>query len=78
MKSVFLNSIKSLPLIFILTVDAVYAMAHALHNIVEHYCGHMPYVLCDIKEHIPGGAELLKYIHNVSFIGQQGTKVNYV
>ncbi|CAD7094167.1 unnamed protein product [Hermetia illucens] len=58
-------------------VDAVYAMAHALHNIVEHYCGHMPYVLCDIKEHIPGGAELLKYIHNVSFIGQQGTKVRF-
>ncbi|XP_075430813.1 metabotropic glutamate receptor 7 [Ascaphus truei] len=54
-------------------VDAVYATAHALHNMNKDLCPDSP-GLCPEMEHA-GGKKLLKYIRNVSFNGSAGTPV---
>ncbi|KAG1661166.1 Metabotropic glutamate receptor 6 [Nymphon striatum] len=51
-------------------VDAVYAMAFALHKLIDDYCGAETWAsgkLCKILEPAPPGDLLLKYIHNISF-----------
>lgn len=58
------------------TVDAVYALAHALHNMYAERCGSIPFSECESMHPAPLGTDLLKYIHNVSFYGRQNTKVN--
>ncbi|XP_069990587.1 metabotropic glutamate receptor 7 [Penaeus vannamei] len=56
-------------------VDAVYAMAHALHTLIQDKCGNL--TLCDAVLPSPSGQEMLQYIRNVSFIGQQGREVKF-
>ncbi len=46
-------------------VDAVYSMAHAIHNLLHDRCGEIWSKSC-FKEYIKG-ADLLGYIRNVSF-----------
>ncbi|XP_076762369.1 metabotropic glutamate receptor 4 isoform X3 [Xylocopa sonorina] len=61
-------------------VDAVYAMAHGVHNLIDEECvnnvgtGHY---LCENLRPAPDGQELLQYIRNVSFIGRQGTEIKF-
>ncbi|XP_034939802.1 metabotropic glutamate receptor 8-like [Chelonus insularis] len=61
-------------------VDAVYAMAHAVHNIINDECvenRETVHYLCDsLAPGIPGQS-LLQYIRNVSFIGRQGTEIRF-
>lgn len=61
---------------FIVTVDAVYAAAHAIHNIIADICGVDPFYFCakldtQQQQHQQPlfGTRLLKYLRNVSFIG---------
>ncbi|KFV63974.1 Metabotropic glutamate receptor 7, partial [Dryobates pubescens] len=49
-------------------IDAVYAMAHALHHMNKDLCADYPGV-CPEMEHA-GGKRLLKYIRGVNFNGQ--------
>ncbi|KAG8436064.1 hypothetical protein GDO86_007244, partial [Hymenochirus boettgeri] len=56
-------------------VDAVYAMAHALHNMNKDLCPGSTGI-CPEMEHA-GGKKLLKYIRNVSFNGSAGTPVMF-
>lgn len=53
-----------------ITVDAVYAMAHAVHRMIADVCGPNARELCAELRPAPSGKELLKYIRNVSFIGK--------
>ncbi|KAL4646288.1 metabotropic glutamate receptor 6-like [Arapaima gigas] len=54
-------------------IDAVYAMAHALHNMHIDLCpGHVG--VCDKMDPVEGRL-LLKYIHSVNFNGSAGTAV---
>lgn len=55
-------------------VDAVYAMAHALHNMLVDVCG-TGGVVCPAMDPLPSGVELLKYIRNVSFTSK--SKLNW-
>lgn len=48
-------------------IDAVYAMAHALHNMINDTCRGRRF--CS-EVNPPDGSVLLQYIRNVSFIGQ--------
>jgi metabotropic glutamate receptor 6/7/8 len=50
----------------VFTVDAVYAMAHALHNLIVDVCGKEGKICSSITP-APSGIDLLKYIRNVSF-----------
>lgn len=54
-------------------VDAVYAMAHGVHNVIEEECvnnlGTLHY-LCESLSPAPDGPRLLQHIRNVSFIGK--------
>ncbi|TNM86959.1 hypothetical protein fugu_007189 [Takifugu bimaculatus] len=54
-------------------IDAVYAMAHALHNMHKDLCPDYPGV-CPRMESAEGKT-LLKYIRNTSFNGSAGTSV---
>ncbi|XP_043234513.1 metabotropic glutamate receptor 3-like, partial [Amphibalanus amphitrite] len=56
-------------------VDAVYALAHALHNMLVARCGGV--TLCKEVQPVPDGQQLLKHIRNVSFIGRQKRKVRF-
>lgn len=56
-------------------VDAVYAMAHALHQNIKEKCGTMDFRQCDELLPAPFGADLLRSIRDVSFVGMQGTQV---
>ncbi len=47
-------------------MDAVYAMAHALHNLIVDVCGKEGKI-CSAISSSPMGINLLKYIRNVSF-----------
>ena len=47
-------------------IDAVYAMAHALHNMMVKECG--GHTICKAMEP-PSGLKLLQYIRNVTFTG---------
>ena len=49
-------------------VDAVYALAHSLHNMLVARCGGI--TLCKEVQPVPDGQQLLKHIRNVSFIGE--------
>ncbi|KAM9327041.1 metabotropic glutamate receptor 7 [Gastrophryne carolinensis] len=54
-------------------VDAVYAMAHALHNMIKDLCPGSS-GLCPAVDPVVG-KKLLKYIRNVNFNGSAGTPV---
>ncbi|XP_038596506.1 metabotropic glutamate receptor 7 isoform X3 [Tachyglossus aculeatus] len=56
-------------------IDAVYAMAHALHHMNRDLCADYPGV-CPEMEHA-GGKKLLKYIRGVNFNGSAGTPVMF-
>ncbi|XP_065350296.1 metabotropic glutamate receptor 3-like isoform X1 [Cloeon dipterum] len=58
-------------------VDAVYAMAHAIHNLISDVCGSEPFSLCDKLRPAPPGVDLLEYIRNVSFTGRQGFEIKF-
>ncbi|CAB4063751.1 GRM8 [Lepeophtheirus salmonis] len=57
-------------------VDATYAMANALHTMIVDTCGNS--TLCPEVLPSPPGAELLKYIRNVSFTSIQGDQIGDV
>ncbi|XP_034240274.1 metabotropic glutamate receptor 2-like [Thrips palmi] len=57
-------------------VDAVYAMARAVHELVIDKCG-APFRLCDRVKPAPPGSELLEYIRNLTFRGRQGTEIRF-
>jgi len=56
------------------SVDAVYAMAHGVHNVIEEECvnnmGTLHY-LCEQLQPAPEGPRLLQHLRNVSFIGER-------
>ncbi|XP_073792308.1 metabotropic glutamate receptor 7 isoform X1 [Danio rerio] len=54
-------------------IDAVYAMAHALHKMQKEFCPDQSGI-CEEMEHA-GGKKLLKSIRSVSFNGSAGTMV---
>ncbi|XP_017682577.1 PREDICTED: metabotropic glutamate receptor 7 isoform X2 [Lepidothrix coronata] len=56
-------------------IDAVYAMAHALHHMSRDLCTDGA-GLCPDMEHA-GGKKLLKYIRSVNFNGSAGTPVMF-
>ncbi|XP_043471687.1 metabotropic glutamate receptor 7-like isoform X1 [Leptopilina heterotoma] len=61
-------------------VDAVYAMAHGIHNLIEDVCvetDESEHYLCDSLKPAPRGQQLLQYIRNVTFIGRQGTEIRF-
>lgn len=60
----------------VLLVDAVYAIAHAIDNMVKEKCKDIPFNDCEEIQPAPMGYELLKHIHNVSFVGRQNTSVS--
>lgn len=58
------------------TVDAVYAMAHALHKIINEHCKDVDFSQCDVLQAGTIGPDLLRAIREVDFIGMQGTQVS--
>ncbi|XP_050687348.1 metabotropic glutamate receptor 7-like [Eriocheir sinensis] len=56
-------------------VDAVYALAWALHALLKDKCGAM--TVCEEVLPAPSGPMMLEYIRNVSFIGRQGREVKF-
>ncbi|KAG8002598.1 Metabotropic glutamate receptor 7, partial [Nibea albiflora] len=54
-------------------IDAVYAMAHALHNMQRDLCADHPGICPQMET--AEGKTLLKYIRNTSFNGDAGTSV---
>uniref|UniRef100_A0A8B9RBY7 Glutamate metabotropic receptor 7 n=1 Tax=Astyanax mexicanus TaxID=7994 RepID=A0A8B9RBY7_ASTMX len=56
-------------------IDAVYAMAHALHNMHKDLCPEHSGVCAEME--VAGGKKLLKYIRNVNFNGSAGTSVTF-
>lgn len=55
-------------------IDAVYAMAHALHHMNRDLCADSA-GLCPEMEHA-GGKRLLKYIRSVNFNGETETPLS--
>ena len=53
-------------------MDAVYALAHALHNMLVARCGRVE--LCRAAQLAPDGQQLLRHIRNVSFIGERTSR----
>lgn len=49
-------------------IDAVYAMAHALHNMHKDLCPDQSGICSEMET--AGGKKLLKYIRNVNFNGK--------
>lgn len=49
-------------------IDAVYAMAHALHNMQRDLCPDISGICPEME--LAGGKKLLKYIRSVSFNGE--------
>ncbi|XP_060827422.1 metabotropic glutamate receptor 7-like isoform X2 [Bombus pascuorum] len=61
-------------------VDAVYAMAHGVHNLINEECinnAGTDHYLCEDLRPAPDGQQLLQHIRNVSFIGRQGTEIKF-
>ncbi|XP_053982400.1 metabotropic glutamate receptor 8-like [Hylaeus volcanicus] len=61
-------------------VDAVYAIAHGVHNLIEEECVNnlgTTHYLCEKLRPAPDGQQLLQHIRNVSFIGRQGTEIKF-
>lgn len=56
-------------------IDAVYAMAHALHNMQKDLCPPWSGVCQEMEN--AGGKKLLKYIRSVSFNGSAATSVTF-
>ncbi|KAM3878123.1 metabotropic glutamate receptor 7 [Diretmus argenteus] len=56
-------------------IDAVYAMAHALHNMQRDLCPEYSGICPEMD--LAGGKKLLKYIRSVSFNGSAGTSVTF-
>ncbi|MFT7801202.1 metabotropic glutamate receptor 7-like isoform X1 [Arapaima gigas] len=56
-------------------IDAVYAMAYALHNMQKELCPDYAGVCPEMDQ--AGGKKLLKYIRSVSFNGDAGTSVTF-
>ncbi|XP_062441562.1 metabotropic glutamate receptor 7 isoform X4 [Rhea pennata] len=56
-------------------IDAVYAMAHALHHMSKDLCADYPGVCPEMEQ--AGGKKLLKYIRSVNFNGSAGTPVMF-
>eukprot|EP00063_Salmo_salar_P048913 XP_014023748.1 PREDICTED: metabotropic glutamate receptor 7-like [Salmo salar] len=56
-------------------IDAVYAMAHALHNMQRDLCPDVSGICEDMD--LAGGKKLLKYIRSVTFNGSAGTSVTF-
>ncbi|XP_045079662.1 metabotropic glutamate receptor 7 [Coregonus clupeaformis] len=56
-------------------IDAVYAMAHALHNMQRDLCPDVSGI-CE-EMNLAGGKKLLKYIRSVTFNGSAGTSVTF-
>uniref|UniRef100_A0A8C6L1Q6 Glutamate metabotropic receptor 7 n=1 Tax=Nothobranchius furzeri TaxID=105023 RepID=A0A8C6L1Q6_NOTFU len=56
-------------------IDAVYAMAHALHNMQRDLCPEVSGICPEME--LAGGKKLLKYIRSVSFNGSAGTSVTF-
>ncbi|KAM6981345.1 metabotropic glutamate receptor 7 [Aplochiton taeniatus] len=56
-------------------IDAVYAMAHALHNMQRDLCPEYSGICLSMEE--AGGKKLLKYIRSVSFNGSASTLVTF-
>lgn len=61
---------------FFFSVDAVFAMAHALNELYKDVCGSIPYNDCAEMNSASIGPQLLKYILKVSFVGRQGSLVS--
>lgn len=57
-------------------MDAVYAIAHAIDNMIKERCKDIPFHECEEIQPSPMGYELLRHIHNVSFVGRQNTSVS--
>lgn len=51
-------------------------MAHGIHNIIKDKCGDVPFHDCEEIQPAPLGMELLRSIHNASFVGRQNTTVS--
>ncbi|XP_029167565.1 metabotropic glutamate receptor 8-like isoform X2 [Nylanderia fulva] len=61
-------------------VDAVYAMAHGAHNVIEEECVNnlgTSHYLCETLVPAPDGPRLLQHIRNVSFTGRQNTEIKF-
>ncbi|XP_070164040.1 metabotropic glutamate receptor 8 isoform X2 [Polyergus mexicanus] len=61
-------------------VDAVYAMAHGVHNVIEDECVNnfgTSHYLCETLSPAPDGPRLLQHIRNVSFTGRQNTEIKF-
>ncbi|XP_039310156.1 metabotropic glutamate receptor 8 isoform X2 [Solenopsis invicta] len=61
-------------------VDAVYAMAHGVHNVIEEECVNnlgTSHYLCESLVPAPDGPRLLQHIRNVTFIGRQNTEIKF-
>ncbi|XP_042679491.1 metabotropic glutamate receptor 7 [Centrocercus urophasianus] len=56
-------------------IDAVYAMAHALHHMSKDLCADYAGVCPEMER--AGGKKLLKYIRSVNFNGSAGTPVMF-
>ncbi|XP_066527019.1 metabotropic glutamate receptor 7 isoform X2 [Hoplias malabaricus] len=56
-------------------IDAVYSMAHALHNMQKELCPERSGICSEME--VAGGKKLLKYIRNVNFNGSAGTSVTF-
>ncbi|XP_061075257.1 metabotropic glutamate receptor 7 isoform X1 [Conger conger] len=56
-------------------IDAVYAMAHALHSMQKDLCPEYSGICPEMD--LAGGKKLLKYIRSVSFNGSAGTSVTF-
>lgn len=54
-------------------IDAVYAMAHALHNMHKDLCPEQSAVCSEMEA--AGGKKLLKYIRNINFNGKRIKKI---
>lgn len=57
------------------TVDAVYAMAYALHKIIKEQCNDIEFGKCSVMQAGTMGPDLLRAIREISFTGMQGTQV---
>ncbi|XP_058487997.1 metabotropic glutamate receptor 7-like [Solea solea] len=56
-------------------IDAVFAMAHALHNMQRDLCPENSGICAEMEQ--AGGKKLLRYIRSVSFNGSAGTAVTF-
>lgn len=58
-------------------LDAVYAMAHALHKVWEHLCEPRNELYCNAMRDVDGGVLYKKYLLNVTFEDMAGSIVRF-